>query len=88
MKTIHSISGYGMQGIIIILDKEVTLGEMYRILCNYRYGYAGTLPFAKSLLKEKYSGKVLAATKVPVQEFTKHSQLKLRRRGQGTRGLY
>ena len=36
-----------------------------------------TLPFAKSLLKEKYSGKVLAATKVPVQEFAKHSQLKL-----------
>ena len=36
-----------------------------------------TLPFAKSLLKEKYCDKVLVATKVPVQEFAKHSQLKL-----------
>ena len=40
-------------------------------------GEWGTLPFAKSLLKEKYCGKVLAATKVPVQEFAKYSQLEL-----------
>ena len=39
--------------------------------------YYGTLPFAKSLLKEKYNSDVLAATKVPIQEFAKHSQFKL-----------
>jgi len=37
----------------------------------------GTLPFAKSLHKKKYCGKVLAATQVLVQEFAKHLQLKL-----------
>jgi len=56
-----------MKGTWVAKRREASeCGECWTLAGGY---YTGTLPFAKSLLNEKYRGKALAATDVLVQVF-------------------